>query len=273
MEVDIVVEETIGSHKVLVGIECTAGKRKATIEWYREMRAKHADLPIAKTVLVSESGFTREVYKKAKKDDVTLLTLGAAQSFKWQALFGKLKRGTVADVSFSLREASLTLRSSLADCASLHVDPNVVVYGPGIENPLGQLIMASARQGGLTRGIMSSLGAVLKKTDHFSFSFRVPEGYSVAIDGRQIEFTEVHAKVSIHPRFQSIDWRPLDFNGQTVATGTFPADFLFPSTEGDSVVTVSEDGNNSIKVSLLGPSDTDVQLDVFPHALWPGASG
>lgn len=273
VEVDIVIEEAVGGHKVLIGVECTAGKRKATIEWYREMRGKHADLPIAKTVLVSESGFTREVYKKAKKDDVTLLTLGEAQNFKWQALFGKLKGGTVADVSFSLREASLTLRSSLTDAAPLQVDPDVVVRGPGIENPLGQLIMAAAQQDGLTRKIMANLGAVLKKTDHVSFSFRVSEGAFVVIDGRQIEFTDVHATVTIHPRFQSVDWRPLDFNGQTVAAGAFPADFLFPGTEGNSVVTVSEDGDNSIKVSLLGPSDTDVQLDVFPNALWPGASG
>ncbi|MGJ7610686.1 MULTISPECIES: hypothetical protein [unclassified Variovorax] len=273
MEVDIVIEEVVGSHKVLVGVECTAGKRKATIEWYREMRAKHADLPIAKTVLVSESGFTREVYKKAKKDDITLLTFGEAQHFKWQALFGKLKGGTVADVGFPLREASLTLRSSSDESARLRVDPDVVAHGPGIEHPLGQLIMAVALEGGLTRAIMANLGAVLKKTDHFSFSFRVPEGTFIEIDSRQIEFTEVHAVLSIHPRFQSVDWRPLDFNGQTVAAGAFPADFLFPGSAGDSVVTASEDGNNSMKVTLLGPSDTDVELDVFPHALWPGVSG
>lgn len=273
VEVDIVIEEAVGGHKVLIGVECTAGKRKATIEWYREMRAKHADLPIAKTVLVSESGFTREVYKKAKKDDVTLLALGEAQNFKWQALFGKLKSGTVADVSFSLREASLTLCSSLTDSASLQVDPDVVVRGPGIENPLGQLIMAAAQQGGLTRTIMANLGAVLKKTDHFSFSFRVPKGTFIAMDSRQIEFAEVNAVVTIHPRLRPVDWRPLEYNGQAVAAGTFPADFLFPGTTGDSVVIVSEDESNSIKVSLLGPLDTDIQLDVFPHSLWSSMSG
>ena len=272
VEVDIVIEEAVGGHNVLVGVECTAGKRKATIEWYREMRAKHADLPIAKTVLVSESGFTREVYKKAKKDHITLLTVGEAQTFKWQALFTKLKGGTVADVGFSLRQVSVTLRSSPDKSSTLQVDADIVVHGSGIEQPLGQLVMEVARQGGLTRKIMSNLGEVLKKTDHFSFSFRVPEGIHVLIDSKQIEVTEIHAVVSIHPRFRSVEWRPFDFNGQTVAAGTFPADFLFPGTVGDSVVTVSQDGNDSIKVGLLGPSDTDLQLDVFPHALWSGAN-
>lgn len=273
VEVDIVIEEVIGSHQVLIGVECTAGKRKATIEWYREMRAKHADLPIAKTVLVSESGFTREVHKKAKKDNVTLLTLGEAQTFKWQALFAKLKNGTVADVGFSLREASLTLRVSSDDPNPFRVDPGVIVRGPGIEHPLGQLIMEVALRSGLTRTIMSNLGAVLKKTDHFTFAFRVPEGTHVVVDSKQIEVIEVNAILTIHPRFRSVEWRPVDFNGQTVAAGTFPADFLFPGAEGDSVVTVSQDSSDSIKVGLLGPSDTDLQLDVFPHALWPGTSG
>ena len=273
VEVDIVIEEAIGSHKVLIGVECTAGKRKATIEWYREMRAKHADLPIAKTVLVSESGFTREVHKKAKKDNVTLLALGEAQTFKWQALFAKLKNGTVADVGFSLRQASLTLRASPDDSTPFRVDPDVIVRGPGIEHPLGQLIMEVALRGGLTRAIMSNLGAVLNKTDHFSFAFRVPEGTHVVVGSKQIKVIEVNAILTIHPRFRAVEWRPLDFNGQTVAAGTFPADFLFPGTAGDSVVTVSQDGSDSIKVGLLGPSDTDLQLDVFPHALWPGTSG
>lgn len=272
VEVDIVIEEAVGGHSVLVGVECTAGKRKATIEWYREMRAKHADLPIAKTVLVSESGFTREVYKKAKKDDITLLTVGEAQTFKWRALFAKLKDGTVADVGFSLRQVSVTLRSNPDNSPALQVDADVVVHGPSIENPLGQLVMEVARQGGLTRKIMSNLGEVLKKTDHFSFGFRVPEGTHILIDSRQIEVIEVNAAVSIHPRFRSVEWRPLDFNGQTVAAGTFPAEFLFPGAVGDSVVTVSQDGNDSIKVGLLGPSDTDLQLEVFPHALWSGTN-
>lgn len=114
---------------------------------------------------------------------------------------------------------------------------------------------------------MSNLGEVLKKTDHVSFGFRVPEGTHVLIDSGQIEVIEINAVVSIQPRFQSVEWRPLGFNGQTVAAGTFPAEFLFPGTAGDSVVTVSQDGNDSIKVGLLGPADTDVQLDVFPHTL------
>lgn len=270
VEVDIVIEETIGSHKILIGVECTAGKRKATVEWYREMRAKHADLPIAKTVLVSKSGFTREVHKKAKKDDVTLLTPIKAATFKWQELFTKLKGGTVADVGFSLREVHFIFRSEPNHTKPVVLDANTIVQGPGIDCPIGQLVIEVAVRDGLTRKVMANLGAILRKTNYLSFGFRVPENTHVLMGSERLEVLEINAVLTINPQFHPVDWRPLDFNGQTVATGTFPADFLSLGAEGNAVVTVSHDENDSVKVSLLGPSDTDIQLDVFSHALWPG---
>ena len=273
VEVDIVIEENIGTHKVLVGVECTAGKRKATIEWYREMRAKHSDLPIAKTVLVSEAGFTREVHRKAKKDTVTLLTLDEAQTFKWQALFAKLKGGTVADVRFSLREVHFTFRPDLNHNRIISLNANSVLQGPGINCSIGHLVMEVAKRGGLTRKIMADLGAILKKTDHFTFGFRLPEKTYILAEDDRLEVLEVNAVLTIHPQFHSVNWQPREFNGQTVATGTFPADFLSPGAKGDAVVTVSQDGNDSVKVSLLGPADAEIQLDVFPHALWSCTKG
>lgn len=270
VEVDIVVEECIGSHRVLIGIECTAGKRKATVEWYREMRSKHADLPIAKTVLISESGFTREVHRKAKNDNVTLLTLDEAQTFQWQAIFAKLKGGTMADVGFSLREVHFDFRPHPNHTTAITFDANLVLHGPGINCSIHQVVMEVAVRSGLTRQIMSNLGAILKKTNYFAFSFSVPEGTHVVLDDERLEVLEISAVLTIHPRFRPVDWRPLEFNGQTVAAGKFPADFLIPGAKGDSVITVSIDDSNSLKASLLSPSDTDIQLDVFPHALWPG---
>ncbi|MDO9479452.1 MAG: hypothetical protein Q8S96_09105 [Hydrogenophaga sp.] len=265
---DIVIEETVGGHKILIGIECTSGKRKATVEWYREMRAKHADLPISKTVLVSASGFTQEVHKKAKTDDITLLIPIEAATFKWQALFTELKGGTVADVGFSIREVHFTFRSEPNKTQPIDLDVNTTVQGPGINCPIGQLVMDVAVNGGLTRKVMADLASILKKTDHFSFTFRTPKNTYVLAGTERLEVFEINATLTIHPRFRPVDWHPLEFNGQTVATGTIPADFLSPGAGGDAIFTVSRDDNDSVKVSLLGPSDTDIQLDVFPHALW-----
>ena len=268
VEVDIVIEEVVGSHCILVGIECTSTKRKATVEWYREMRAKHADLPISKTVLVSESGFTGQVHRKALKDNVTLLTIGEAHSFEWKSLFSKLRGGTIADVRFALREISVKFSDPIVDKSSLQIGPDDVVKLQGTEMPLRRLVLEAARGAGLTRRIMSNLGEVMKRTDHFNFTFRVPEDTHIVHEGRSFTLTEVAATMSIHPRYESVEWRPVDFNGQAVATGTFPADFLFPGENGDTVVTVSKDSEDLMKISLLSPADRDIPLDVFPHALW-----
>ena len=45
VEVDVTVETSVNGVDICLGIECTAKKRKATVEWVREMHAKHSMLP------------------------------------------------------------------------------------------------------------------------------------------------------------------------------------------------------------------------------------
>lgn len=89
VEVDIVIESNVGLVPITIGIECTSKSRPATLEWYRQLVQKHADLPISKTVLVSESGFTKDVYKKAKISNVELLTLEEAMDTRWLNIVSK----------------------------------------------------------------------------------------------------------------------------------------------------------------------------------------
>ena len=267
VEVDVVIEDQIAGHSIIVAVECTSAKRKATIEWYREMRGKHSSLPINKTVLVSQSGFTREVQKKARVENVELLTLQQAEQFNWHSLFHKLKGGTIADVGFHLRSLSL-LASADSEADLGGFDADTVIKFLDQQMPLGQLVMQVAVQQGLTRQIMTNLGEIIKKTDHCNFRFKLPDGSSVVIGEKQVEVSEIEASLWIRPRFQSVDWRSVKINDQTLATGTFPAEFLFPGTRDDTVVIASGE-NNDFRVSLLAPTDEDVQLDVFPHALWP----
>lgn len=273
VEVDIVIEESVGGHVVLVGVECTSERRKATIEWYREMRAKHADLPIAKTVLVSESGFTQEVYRKAQIDGITLLRLGDVKTFKWQALLVKLQGSKVADVSFSLRKFSIKFHPDWDSSISTQVGPWTIVRGPGIECSLGQWILEVARDGGLTAMIMSQMNEIMKKTDHFSFSFNAPVDTRIEVLGKQAEILEIEATLSFHPKYKTIEWQTAEFNGSVVATGSIPANFFSPGAAGDAVMTVSVENPESIRITLLGASDRDVELKTFPSALWDVNNG
>ncbi|MES2125213.1 MAG: hypothetical protein V4503_11060 [Gemmatimonadota bacterium] len=58
-EVDICIEVTTAGHGVILSLECTDERRKATIEWVREMYGKHASLPTNALILASRSGFTK----------------------------------------------------------------------------------------------------------------------------------------------------------------------------------------------------------------------
>jgi len=43
VEVDVVVEGTLGGVVLVIGVECTSGNRKATVEWVDQMLGRHND--------------------------------------------------------------------------------------------------------------------------------------------------------------------------------------------------------------------------------------
>ena len=73
-EVDIYVETEAEGHKVVMGIECRAWKRKQSVEWVEAMHGKHSHLPIDTTVLVSSSGFTRNALVLAEHFKIKAVT-------------------------------------------------------------------------------------------------------------------------------------------------------------------------------------------------------
>ena len=64
-EVDIVIEWSDGVRDIVIGVECTATSRPASVEWVERMWGKHSSLPTDKLVLVSRSGFWR-IYKVSR---------------------------------------------------------------------------------------------------------------------------------------------------------------------------------------------------------------
>lgn len=75
-EVDILVETIVAGHKVNVGIECRAHKRRQGVTWVESVRSSHADLPVHLSVLVSESGFYKPAVEKARHYGMRTITPG-----------------------------------------------------------------------------------------------------------------------------------------------------------------------------------------------------
>ena len=120
VEVDIVVEGSIADVHVVVGIECTSGKRPATVEWVNEMAGKHADLHVDKTVLVSASGFTAKALAKAAKHGIEALSLVEAEKRDWV--------GWLCDLD-ALRWAGFTLIPEQVS-ATVALTPNLPSENP-----------------------------------------------------------------------------------------------------------------------------------------------
>jgi hypothetical protein len=86
-EIDILLEDDIGGIKILVGVECTAGKRPLTVAKLDEIIAKHKDCGVNKTVIVSKFGFANTTAIKAQKVGVDLISYEAALQKNWSVEF------------------------------------------------------------------------------------------------------------------------------------------------------------------------------------------
>lgn len=73
-EVDILVETVACGHPLNIGIECRAHKRPQSVTCVETVRATHADLPVHKSVLVSQSGFTKAALEKARHYGIEAIT-------------------------------------------------------------------------------------------------------------------------------------------------------------------------------------------------------
>jgi hypothetical protein len=103
-EVDIVLESTVGSHSIILSIECRDHKRKADTLWIESMAKKHESLPTSKLVLWSASGFYKPAIVKANKLNIDTISSGPVESLQWAVLANQLKKGSIkllnTDLSF-----------------------------------------------------------------------------------------------------------------------------------------------------------------------------
>lgn len=82
-EIDILIEEKVGAHSILIGIECTAKSSPVGLKEIEQLHAKHKNLGISKTVIVSLHGFTKTAQRVAKARNIDALPLSRALNCDW----------------------------------------------------------------------------------------------------------------------------------------------------------------------------------------------
>ena len=92
-EVDIVLKYKLGTHKIIVSIECADTKRPASSTWVEAMAKKHEFLPTSKLVLWSASGFFRPATITAEKFGIETVSQNDNIDVEWAAISKIVKEG------------------------------------------------------------------------------------------------------------------------------------------------------------------------------------
>lgn len=128
VEVDVVVEQDLGGHAIIVGVECTAEARAATVEWVNEMHAKHATLPTHHLVLVSRAGFSNGARRRAAGFQIAAYTLAEAVEGDWTTIVGRLHTVWLARLDAKLSGCQAIIALAGEADAACDVPPNVSVH-------------------------------------------------------------------------------------------------------------------------------------------------
>lgn len=131
IEVDIVVESAMGEIPVVIGIECTAEGRPATVEWVNEILGKHSTLKIDKTVLVAKSGFTKDASIKAQAEGMEAITLVEAENTEWVTLIEQLRDLKLARFTFNAVLQKITYKVIDGLKPPLTIRPLSLIHEPG----------------------------------------------------------------------------------------------------------------------------------------------
>lgn len=219
-EVDIVVESIIGEIPFVIGVECTAEGRPATVEWVREMIGKHADLKVDKTVLVAKSGFTPEAINKAQANRVEAITLVEAENTDWVTLIEQLRDLKLARFTFNAVLQNITFKV-IDGCTPPTIRPLSLIHEPGRETsyPLKDFLVGIARYGPLAQEVMrrwiKTPKEERKKEYEINVTWKCPEGTVLqSDDGTGQPILDIEIKLGIN-----VDDTPLELkSGQFVTT-------------------------------------------------------
>jgi len=92
-EVDVTATATVGTHQIVLSVECRDHQRPADTPWVESMAQKHANLDTSKLVLWSRSGFTAPAAAKAKFLNIDTVSARDVKGADW-AKFARASVGS-----------------------------------------------------------------------------------------------------------------------------------------------------------------------------------
>jgi len=276
VEVDIVVRSIIGEIPVVLGIECTAKTRPATIEWIREMIGKHEGLPIDKTILVSKSGYTKQALQKAKVNRVEALSLDNAKDTNWTEYIQSFQNLKLASFTFIPLSIRIETRIRGEDDFDREFNQHSQVYDTSNNQQatLKELVLNAFQSSNVgqkyiqkrlkTKSVHRDTKSVLNVT------WRPPSGTTITDklgDSYQLHKLIIRAEARVIET--PIKLQPVEYQGQKMAHANveniFDAD---PQNAGQIQITILESGGKLDNAGLLIPTKgEDKQIVVLSKSI------
>jgi hypothetical protein len=107
-EVDVVIRGKVGTHPVVVCVECRDHKRVADVGWIDAMKAKHDRLETNVLLLASSAGFTKEARKVAATYGIELFTLESQEDADLPSLIGS--NGSLWHKTYEVSASKVSIR-------------------------------------------------------------------------------------------------------------------------------------------------------------------
>lgn len=175
-EVDIVIETESAGYSVLIGLECTAAARKASVEWVERMWGKHADLPTDKLILVSRTGFWSTAAAKADALGIVTLSLEEAKTADWPRIVGKLAAIYVEFVESKLKVSAAVIGDGGSEeIVSIGEDVELLSADDSVSLKVGTLARRLAALPEVGRVIMETMHNQDQERATFSANYKFPE--------------------------------------------------------------------------------------------------
>ncbi len=261
VEVDIVIETTIGGVPLVIGVECTATKRPANIEWIHQIYGKHHALPVNATVLVSKSGYTKSALVQADAFKIRAMTVDEAEAASWIDLVEDLGQLALGAFEFKMKSCTVHYERIPASAPNLTLSPDILVMRGLSDDPIRFADLANSIIGDprVAKEVMINWLAIPKdqRSKQFPFTVNWCPSESTIIrtqEGWQYQISNLDLEVVANVTTAPLSLTPGKFSGTDIAYGAAENIFMQSgSKEREVVVTLSRNEEGHVSGSLMVP--------------------
>ena len=227
VEVDVVIETVVNAMPLVIGIECTATKRPANIEWVHKIYGKHHSLPVHVTVLVSKTGYTKNALKQAASFNILALTIKEAEETQWIDVLDDLKTLALGYFRFTILNGKVHYDRSPAMAPDLVVLPNLIINRGFPDDPISfsELTKAIISDSRMAPEVMRHWLGIAREMRPSQFEFIVnwrPTQETILTNNDEYAYrlTQLDLTFKADITTTPLLLKPGEFSGEKIAYGT-----------------------------------------------------